>query len=129
MQIRRTIPKSVRFRIFVKANFCCTYCGGPGGPLVIDHVIPVSLGGSNDEANLVASCTDCNIGKGASNVVGSGGTFLGGCTFSEAERIGLETWPTTTQRRDALCWRSRQRIDSSLRRFAASSNVATYWSP
>lgn len=31
--------------------------------LVIDHVRPVSQGGSDDFDNLAASCVECNIGK------------------------------------------------------------------
>ncbi len=30
----------------------------------IDHVIPSSKGGSNDETNLVLACSDCNNEKG-----------------------------------------------------------------
>lgn len=32
--------------------------------LVIDHVTPVVQGGTNDPANLITSCFDCNAGKG-----------------------------------------------------------------
>lgn len=31
--------------------------------LHVDHVVPVSLGGTNDPWNLVAACWDCNAGK------------------------------------------------------------------
>lgn len=32
----------------------------------VDHVLPVSEGGTNDIGNLVTACSDCNLGKGAS---------------------------------------------------------------
>jgi 5-methylcytosine-specific restriction endonuclease McrA len=41
----------------------CSYCGGPGGTL--DHIAPVSAGGTNDEANLVGACQPCNSRKGS----------------------------------------------------------------
>jgi hypothetical protein len=34
-------------------------------PLVIDHITPKSLGGSDDRTNLAASCYRCNEFKGA----------------------------------------------------------------
>jgi HNH endonuclease len=76
---RRTIPPGVRFRVLARSGFCCVYCGAssPSVELVIDHVLPVSLGGSDDESNLAASCVVCNQGKGASNVVAARATFLG----------------------------------------------------
>lgn len=35
----------------------------PDVVLTVDHVVPVSLGGSDDPSNLVAACRDCNAGK------------------------------------------------------------------
>jgi 5-methylcytosine-specific restriction endonuclease McrA len=40
----------------------CHYCGGPGG--CIDHVVPLSKGGTNDTSNLVPCCRPCNSRKG-----------------------------------------------------------------
>jgi 5-methylcytosine-specific restriction endonuclease McrA len=39
----------------------CFYCNGPGG--TIDHVIPLSRGGSHGIGNLVAACLSCNSRK------------------------------------------------------------------
>lgn len=39
----------------------CAYCGGPVQH--IDHVIPLSRGGSNWPANLVPACAPCNLSK------------------------------------------------------------------
>ena len=58
----------LRFRILNRDGFQCKYCGksalsGYDGPLHIDHVVPVSDGGSNSESNLITSCAECNMGK------------------------------------------------------------------
>ena len=54
-----------RFEILKRDNFTCQYCGGsaPVVVLEVDHVTPVSLGGSNAPDNLITSCRDCNAGK------------------------------------------------------------------
>jgi 5-methylcytosine-specific restriction endonuclease McrA len=36
-----------------------------GATLEIDHIRPVSRGGTNDPDNLQVLCRDCNAGKGA----------------------------------------------------------------
>lgn len=45
------------------------YCGArpPEVKLVVDHVIPSTLGGDSDPSNLAAACEDCNYGKSASS--------------------------------------------------------------
>lgn len=57
----------LRFEVLRRCNFACYYCGIPAAMglkvLHVDHVIPVSLGGTNDPWNLVAACWDCNAGK------------------------------------------------------------------
>ena len=62
---RRALTKSQRFDVLRRFNFCCFYCGlaSPVVILHVDHLWPVSRGGSNHPSNLVASCTDCNLGK------------------------------------------------------------------
>lgn len=40
----------------------CAYCGDPF-PTQVDHVMPVSRGGSDDPANLVPACQFCNWEK------------------------------------------------------------------
>lgn len=62
---RKPVGKRLRFSIFARDNFTCKYCGKQSDevPLHLDHVIPVSKGGTNDESNLVTSCRDCNLGK------------------------------------------------------------------
>lgn len=59
------VSKRTRFEVLRRDNHQCRYCGAsaPDVPLVVDHVVPVALGGSDDPANLVAACRDCNSGK------------------------------------------------------------------
>lgn len=55
----------------VRDGFRCVYCGATkeDSPLEIDHVIPVSRGGTSDIGNLVAACKPCNRGKRAKSLV------------------------------------------------------------
>lgn len=64
---RQPIKKSVRFEVFKRDSFTCQYCGksAPDVILHVDHIKPVSKGGKNDLLNLITSCADCNLGKGA----------------------------------------------------------------
>lgn len=63
---RVPIPPKLRFAVLERDSFKCVYCGrgGENLQLQIDHVIPVSAGGTNELNNLVTSCADCNQGKG-----------------------------------------------------------------
>ncbi|MCL1469842.1 HNH endonuclease [Argonema antarcticum] len=64
-----SVPQSIRQQVISEANQCCEYCQTQqrliGMPLVIDHIIPRSMGGSSDRANLAASCYRCNEFKSA----------------------------------------------------------------
>lgn len=64
---RKSISKGVRFDVFERNSFTCAYCGRkpPDATLEVDHILPVSKGGSNDMSNLITSCFDCNRGKAA----------------------------------------------------------------
>lgn len=65
--IREPLSKRLRFEVFKRDSFRCSYCGRtpPDVVLHVDHVIPVAEGGTNDEGNLTTSCQACNLGKGA----------------------------------------------------------------
>lgn len=60
------ISKGTRFRIFTRDNFTCRYCGRQSDTvvLVVDHVVPVVEGGTNEDMNLATACEPCNQGKG-----------------------------------------------------------------
>ena len=61
------ISKRLRFEILRRDNHACRYCGAsaPDVKLVVDHVIPVALGGTDEPSNLVTACEPCNSGKSA----------------------------------------------------------------
>lgn len=56
-----------RFDILTRDGFRCRYCGAnaPDTVLHVDHVVSRKDGGTDDRANLVTACQDCNLGKGA----------------------------------------------------------------
>lgn len=59
-----------RFRILSRDGFRCRYCGRNTEQhqtlvLQVDHIVPRSRGGGDEENNLVTACWECNIGKGA----------------------------------------------------------------
>ncbi len=64
---RKALSKRIRFEVFKRDGFKCQYCGvcAPDVLLHIDHIKPVSEGGTNELLNLVTSCAECNLGKGA----------------------------------------------------------------
>jgi len=41
---------------------CCVYCGDEANS--VDHIIPISKGGTDDLNNLVAACARCNYSLG-----------------------------------------------------------------
>ncbi len=66
MTKRKAISKKVRFEVFKRDRFTCTYCGKrpPEVMLELEHIVPVADGGADTIDNLTTSCTDCNRGKG-----------------------------------------------------------------
>ena len=65
---RINLTAKVRNSIFERDGGKCRHCEGPliyGEIFHIDHLIPVSKGGTNDPANLALSCVRCNLVKAA----------------------------------------------------------------
>ncbi|MCA3000292.1 MAG: HNH endonuclease [Rhodocyclaceae bacterium] len=62
---RKAISTRTRFEIFKRDGFTCQYCGGhpPSAILHVDHIVPVSKGGTNTVSNLITACAACNFGK------------------------------------------------------------------
>jgi hypothetical protein len=54
--------RSIRKRILRRDQYICQYCGQEAN--TVDHVVPRKLGGLDNDDNLVASCTRCNLSKG-----------------------------------------------------------------
>ena len=65
MAKRKTMSQRLRFEILKRDGFRCRYCGvtPQARVLRVDHVVPVSKGGTNDPLNLVTACDPCNSGK------------------------------------------------------------------
>ncbi len=57
----------LRDRYDVLASGCCAVCGRTvsrhGAVLHVDHIVPISRGGTDDRFNLQALCDLCNLGK------------------------------------------------------------------
>jgi hypothetical protein len=51
-------------RVWKRDGWRCQLCGS-NDDLVVDHVIALSMGGNNDEANLQTLCATCNRKKAA----------------------------------------------------------------
>ena len=62
---RSALPKGLRHKILKRDRFSCQACGAraPDVELEVDHKVPVSRGGTNEESNLITLCKDCNRGK------------------------------------------------------------------
>ena len=62
---RKNLTLGKRFEILKRDLFTCQYCGAsaPDVELHVDHILPVSRGGTNNELNLVAACKSCNLAK------------------------------------------------------------------
>ena len=60
----------LRFEVLARDQFRCRYCGATASEteLHVDHVVPVSLGGTDTADNLVAACRQCNLGKGSATI-------------------------------------------------------------
>jgi hypothetical protein len=56
----------LRWSILQRDGFYCSYCGVEGelnARWCVDHIIPLSRGGTNDPENLTACCFPCNSSK------------------------------------------------------------------
>lgn len=54
----------LRGLVFQRDGYVCTYCKDEDGPFQIDHIVPVTRGGSNEPDNLCVACKPCNSSKG-----------------------------------------------------------------
>jgi len=63
---RRPIPLGLRYKVLTRDKSTCQCCGAKacdGVQLHVDHIKPVSKGGTNILENLQTLCRDCNLGK------------------------------------------------------------------
>jgi 5-methylcytosine-specific restriction endonuclease McrA len=54
--------RKIRERVLIRDGYCCQYCGSENATTV-DHVQPISKGGTDEPDNLLAACTRCNYQK------------------------------------------------------------------
>ena len=64
---RGMVSNRIRFSIYERDRYRCVKCGrteAAGAALEIDHIIPISKGGTSEVSNLQTLCRECNIKKG-----------------------------------------------------------------
>jgi 5-methylcytosine-specific restriction endonuclease McrA len=86
---KRQTPGMRRFRIFVRDQFRCQYCGAKlaASELTLDHITPRSKRGRSTQENLVTACVRCNTRKGSRTPEEARMPLL---TSQKALQIGLE---------------------------------------
>jgi len=56
--------------LLIDQHDLCAYCGLIlDGNYHVDHVVPLSQGGSNDAVNLAITCPPCNLSKGSKSLL------------------------------------------------------------
>lgn len=72
---RRPLTRVITNRVFRRDGFVCKHCGAEPGveKLHIDHILPLSAGGTNDLTNLQVLCEPCNLAKSNKIVPIAGG--------------------------------------------------------
>lgn len=65
MAKRPALWGAIKRRVLERDGMACRYCGKAigRGDLNFDHMLPVSRGGRNIDANIVVSCRRCNTAK------------------------------------------------------------------
>lgn len=61
-RIGRYIPAKMKMRVARRDNYTCQMCGKnlKDDDIEFDHMIPISKGGSSEEHNIRAICSECN---------------------------------------------------------------------
>ncbi len=62
--VNGNIPPGIRAAVLDRDDYKCSYCGSTSN-LTIDHVVPVSNGGTSSIENLRTLCGQCNLSKGS----------------------------------------------------------------
>ena len=63
MSVSAAANKQVKARAAERCQFCRMHQSLQGATFHIEHVIPVSAGGTSDLSNLVLACPSCNLHK------------------------------------------------------------------
>ena len=92
---RKAIPRRLRHLVFERDGYRCRECGATNKEttLHVDHIKPISKGGTNELSNLQTLCEQCNLAKYTDEWVGGNipkrRNFKGKITYSEAKRERL----------------------------------------
>lgn len=62
---RKALSTVVARAAVTRDGTACVYSGDTAGPFHMDHLWPVSKGGTDDTSNIVTACASCNLSKGA----------------------------------------------------------------
>ena len=60
--VGRFSPRDWR-RLCIRFDYHCAYCGDKPEQLTVEHIIPISRGGSNWIGNIAPACLACNLEK------------------------------------------------------------------
>jgi len=88
--VRKRIGKAKRRRVYDRDHNRCLACQSPWD-LTLDHILPIFLGGTNDEDNLQTLCEACNSSMKGHQVI----DFRGGRELNAREsRLAMRngTW-------------------------------------
>lgn len=61
--VKQSEWRRISRRVIARDNATCQYCGSTKPPMQCDHVVAFTRGGTNEDTNLVAACSDCNRSK------------------------------------------------------------------
>lgn len=111
------ISKRLRFEVLKRDGFACRYCHRDKVIITVDHVVPRTLGGTDDPSNLVASCDDCNAGKTSS--------LPGGSTVQDVNE-DLIRWAVALRHATRGDWQARE-TEAVVN--AAAHVWQSYWMP
>lgn len=76
-RIRGYALTKIRLRILLRDGYSCAVCGRVSArDLVVDHVVPLHLGGAESDENRQALCPECHDAKSAREEEGRGGSIL-----------------------------------------------------
>lgn len=70
-EARSAHRSGIRSEVWLKTHGECWYCGegmNPFQDFTIDHIVPLSRGGTNAVVNLVPACRSCNAQKGSKTI-------------------------------------------------------------
>ena len=71
MEKRKSVSTRTRFLVLKRAGFKCEYCGASSDEkeMHVDHIKALKNDGENSIDNYAASCSSCNFGKAAFDIL------------------------------------------------------------